>query len=133
METEHLNKVKSYLEQLDIYITREDSAEHLVVINDESRGLHEMILDVEEDLLIIEQFIMPMTDSADFHKRLLQMNRQLIHGAFALDESGDRLIFRDTLQLANLDLNELESSINALGLALVEFGNEFISAAKGGQ
>ena len=47
-------------------------------------------------------------DSSDFCKRLLQINRTLVHGAFVLDEEGTTLLFRDTLQLENLDRNELE-------------------------
>ena len=134
MEMEYFNKVKSYLDQLEIEILREEPVEHLVVINDEKRGLNQMILDVEDELLIVEQFIMNNTNESTFHKRLLQMNRQMIHGAFAIDDSGERILYRDTLQLQNLDLNELEASINSLGMALVEFGNEFITAAKkGGQ
>jgi len=38
----------------------------------------------------------------------LQINRELIHGALTLDESGSKVIFRDTLQLENLDLNEIK-------------------------
>ena len=60
-------------------------------------------------------------------RRLLQMNNTLVHGAFVLDETGERIFFRDTLQLANLDLNELESSIRALSLALAEYGSELLT------
>lgn len=133
MRNEYFKTVKSYLNDLEIDITTEDASEQLVVVNDGNRGLNNMVLDCEDELLIIEQFIMPMENGdKEFLTRLLQMNRSLVHGCFALDESGNRLIFRDTLQLANLDLNELESSINSLGLALAEFGNEFIEVAKSG-
>jgi hypothetical protein len=63
-------------------------------------------------------------------KRLLQMNRTLVHGAFVLDEEGKKVIFRDTLQLENLDKNELESSINALSIALAEYAGELIEFSK---
>ena len=63
------------------------------------------------------------------YKRLLQMNRGLVHGAFVLDETGARLLFRDTLALHNLDLNELESPLNALSLGLAENGGELLSFA----
>jgi hypothetical protein len=58
------------------------------------------------------------------------MNRELVHGAFVLDENGKIVLFRDTLQLANLDLNELEASINALGLGLAMYADELIGFAK---
>ena len=69
-------------------------------------------------------------EPGDFYKRLLQMNRSLVHGAFVLDEEGKYLSFRDTLQLENLDLNELEGSIQALSLALAENGAEILEYAK---
>jgi hypothetical protein len=68
-------------------------------------------------------------DSGDFFRRLLQINRELVHGAFALDETGEILIFRDTLQLENLDRNELEGSVHALSLALAEHSSELLKHA----
>ena len=65
----------------------------------------------------------------DLFKRLLQMNRNLVHGAFALDEDAKVVLFRDTLQIENLDRNELESSINALSIALSEYGSELLEYA----
>jgi hypothetical protein len=69
-------------------------------------------------------------EKGGLYKRLLQMNRTLVHGAFALDEEGKRVIFRDTLQLENLDKNELEGSINALSIALAEYAGELIAFSK---
>ena len=50
------------------------------------------------------------SDNTDTFKELLKKNRELVHGAFALDDSGKKVIFRDTLQLENLDMNELQGS-----------------------
>ena len=72
--------------------------------------------------------VLPATDEKVL-KRLLQLNRTLVHGAFAVDDGGEKVIFRDTLQLENLDLNELEASINALSLALAENSAELLSFA----
>jgi hypothetical protein len=58
------------------------------------------------------------------------MNRELVHGAFVIDEGGTKLLFRDTLQLANLDFNELDASINALSLGLASFADELIALSK---
>ena len=123
-------KVKTYLYELGYQIQSEDTEEEIVVINDESNGISNMILDREEDILIIEQFIMKnQKDNTHFHKRLLQMNRDFVHGAFVLDDSEERIIYRDTLQLKNLDLNELEASIKSLGLLLAEHANEILDFA----
>ena len=120
--------VKSYLLDLDLTITKEDEPEELVIVDDEEAGIKNLIVDCEEPILVIEQLIMEVpAEPGDLYRRLLQMNRTLVHGAFVLDEEGRRVIFRDTLQLANLDLNELEGSIGALSLAMAEHGGELLS------
>lgn len=125
----YFEKVKEYLLELEHEITQEDAAEGIVIVNDEQKGLCNMILDCEDEILIIEQHIMDLSPKLEVYQRLLQMNRTLVHGSFALDGEGGRILFRDTLQLANLDLNELEASLNALSLALIENADELLSWA----
>ena len=125
-------KVKDFLLDMGFVMSHEESQEELVVIEDEERGIKNLVIDCEAPILILEQVIMPMPkDSSDFCKRLLQINRTLVHGAFVLDEEGTTLLFRDTLQLENLDRNELEGSIDALSLALAEYGGELVSFVRG--
>jgi hypothetical protein len=125
-------KVKDFLLDMGFVMSQEDSQEELIVIDDEERAIKNLVIDCEFPILILEQVIMPMPqDSSDFCKRLLQMNRTLVHGAFVLDDEGTTLLFRDTLQLENLDRNELEGSIDALSLALAEYGSELVSFARG--
>ncbi len=129
--SENMKKVKNYLQELGFSISTENKKEELVVINDEEKGINNLIIDCEEPILVIEQIIMEVPGKAnDFFKRLLQMNRTIVHGAFVVDEDGKNVIFRDTLQLENLDKNELEGSINSLSLALAEYANELISFSK---
>ena len=124
-------KVKDYLLDMGFVMSHEESKEELVVIDDEERGIKNLVIDCESPILILEQVIMPMPKgSSDFCKRLLQINRTLVHGAFVLDEEGTTLLFRDTLQLENLDRNELEGSIDALSLAMAEYGGELVSFAR---
>ncbi|MFQ5598488.1 MAG: YbjN domain-containing protein [Nitrospiria bacterium] len=129
--SENLEKVKTYLQELGFSISNEDKDEELVVIDDEEKGINHLVIDCEDPILIIEQKIMEVPkQTAPFFKRLLQMNRAMVHGAFVLDEDGNNILFRDTLQLENLDRNELEGSINALSLALAENANELIDFSK---
>jgi hypothetical protein len=124
--------VKDDLLEMGFVMSHEESKEELVVIDDEERGIKNLVIDCESPILILEQVIMPMPKgSSDFCKRLLQINRTLVHGAFVLDEEGTTLLFRDTLQLENLDRNELEGSIDALSLAMAEYGGELVSFARG--
>ena len=102
-------KVKDFLLDMGFVMSHEEPQEELVVIDDEDRGIKNLVIDCEAPILILEQVIMSMPESSsDFCKRLLQINRTLVHGAFVLDEEGTTLLFRDTLQLENLDRNELE-------------------------
>jgi hypothetical protein len=82
---------------------------------------------------VIEQLILrlPVEASEGIYKRLLQMNRDLVYGAFVLDETGQTVLYRNTLALENLDLNELESTLNALSLGLAENGDELLTFAGG--
>lgn len=127
--------VKGYLAELGLALSTEDAAAQLVVVDDPERGFANLVIDCESPILVIEQFILDLPDSGqatssgEVFRRLLQLNRTLVHGAFTLDDSGRRLLFRDTLQLANLDLNELEATLNALSLALAENAAELLSFA----
>lgn len=130
--SEYFQKVKSYLLNLDVEIVKEDPQEELFVVQNEDRGIKNLVVDCEDPILIIEQLIMPVPEKnkEKFFERLLQMNRSLVHGAFVLDEESHYVIFRDTLQLSNLDYNELEASVLALEMALLEYGDELINFAK---
>ena len=122
------DKVKSFIMDMGFSISHEDSKEELIVIDDDERGINNLVIDCESPILILEQVIIPMPQSSpDFCKRILQINRTLVHGAFVLDEEGKTLLFRDTLQTENLDRNELEGSIDALSLALAEYASELVS------
>ena len=131
MSQDYFAKVKEYLTQLDVEVVSEDADQRLVVVQDESRGISALVIDCEDELLVVEQVIFAVgEDRLPMYKRLLQINRELVHGAFALDEDGRHVLFRDTLQLENLDLNELEATINALALALATYAGELIDFAR---
>jgi len=120
--------VKQYLNELDLSIVNEDPGEELVVVESEEDGIKNLVIDCESPIVILEQVIMPVpAEPGDLYKRLLQMNRNLVHGAFVLNEDAGLVLFRDTLQLENLDKNELEGSIRALGLALAEYSAELLA------
>ena len=125
-------KVKDFILDMGFAISHEESKEELVVIDDDDRGIKNLVIDCEGSIVILEQVIIPMPkESSEFCKRILQINRTLVHGAFVLDEKGTTLLFRDTLQLENLDRNELEGSIDALSLGLAEYASELVSFARG--
>jgi len=131
MSLGHFEKVRDQLSQLGVDVVEENADATLFVVDDEDRGIKNLIIDCEDGLLVIEQVIFELKqENMKTFKRLLQMNRELVHGAFALDDKGEKVMFRDTLQLKNLDLNELEASINALGMGLAFFADELIEFSR---
>ncbi len=128
---EHFQMVKNYLFQLKFDISHESKTDNIIMISKESEGIKNLILGIASPILIIEQHIFDIKNhNAEIYKSLLQKNRDIVHGAFVLDESGERVIFRDTLQIENLDLNELEASLNSLGLLLSEYSQQIINFSK---
>ncbi|WPP48221.1 YbjN domain-containing protein [Catalinimonas niigatensis] len=127
----YFDKVKKFLFELGFDIQTEDAEEGLVVITDEESGISNLIIDCEGEILIFEQFIFKLKtpDDSSVLKKLLQINRSLVHGALVLDEE-DRVIFRDTLQLENMDQNEIEATINSIGLMMAEYANDFLKFTK---
>ena len=129
--SEHLDRVKGYLLDLDLTIVAENEADTLVVVDDEDNGIKQLVIDCEPPIVVLEQLIAEVPEEpGDLFMRLLQMNNTLVHGAFVLDETGGRIFFRDTLQLSHLDVNELEASIRSLSLALAEYGAELLTYLK---
>ena len=130
MET-NFSKIKNYLLELEYNITTEDKEDEVFVIENENEGIKNMVLVVADPILIIEQQLIELkSEDNDVFKQLLIKNRDIIHGALVLDETGKKVIFRDTLQLENLDQNELEASIDSLSLLLSEYTDEIIEFAK---
>ena len=112
---DHFEKVQGFLLDLDFNILSENEEDGVFWVDNEEAGIHNLVIGCLDPILI---------------KKLLIKNRDIIHGAFALDETGKKVIFRDTLQLENLDLNELEGSLNSLKLLLSEYSEELIEFSK---
>ncbi len=129
---DYFEKVKSFLLEMEFDITQQDPDEELVLVDKEEEGIKNLMVDCEDPILIIEQYLFTIkNESATLFRELLKKNREIVHGAFVLDETGTKVLFRDTLQLENLDFNELEGSINSLSLLMSEYYNELIKFSKG--
>jgi CesT_Tir_1 len=123
--------VKRFLQELHLAIIDEDPTEGMVVVEDEERGLKHLILNCDDPILIFEQRILDVpTLPGELFRRLLQMNRTLVHGAFVLDEAGKSILLHDTLALAHVDLNEVQGTIDAFSLALAEHAQELIAFSR---
>ncbi len=128
---DYFSKVKNFVLDLGYTITTSIEEDQIIIINDESAGIKNCIISCSDPILIIEQYLLELQSiSIDVFQNLLMKNREIVHGAFVLDESGKVLIFRDTLQILNLDKNELEGSLNSLSILLSEYSKELIEFSK---
>jgi hypothetical protein len=128
---DHFEKIQGYLLDLDFSIINENEEDGVFWVENEDAGIHNLVIGCLDPILVMEQFLFEIkNESNEMYKSLLIKNRDIIHGAFVLDETGKKVIFRDTLQLENLDLNELEGSINSLSLLLSEYSDELIKFSK---
>lgn len=123
----NLSKVKNYINELDLMIVKENHESGLFVVDNEEEGIKNAIIAVSDPIVIIQQHIFDLKeDNVAVFKSLLQKNQDIIHGAFSLDESGKKVMFRDTLQIENLDLNELEGSLQSLSLLMTEYAEKIL-------
>jgi hypothetical protein len=124
-------RLKSFVQNLGYEVASENYDEQIILISDESKGIMNLVIDIEDPIVIFEQLIGTIKEeSVQIYKHLLQINRNLIHGAFVLDEENDRLLFRDTLQVENLDQNEVDGTLSSLSLAMAERGNTLLRICK---
>lgn len=124
-------KVKEYLLEFEFEITLEDTDEGIIIVQNESDGIKNLVIGIAPPILIIEQYMFKLKHpTLEVCMNLLQKNRDIVHGAFVLDEEGDKVIYRDTLQIETLDAPELEASLNSLSLLLSEYSEEIIKFSK---
>lgn len=119
----------NWVGDIGLVIVKKHDDDTLVVVEDEERNISNMVIDCEDPIVEVQQAIMAVPEGADagsVFERLLQMNGTLVHGAFMLSEDGTEIRFRDTLRLETIDIEELHGTINALHLALEEYGDELI-------
>ena len=89
---DNFQMVKNYLTDLNYEISFENKEEGIMVIQKESNGVRNLILGVATPILILEQFIFKINNQSEMiFKSLLQKNRDIIHGAFVLEETGEKV------------------------------------------
>ncbi|MCG8575912.1 MAG: molecular chaperone Tir [Flavobacteriales bacterium] len=127
----HFDKVKDYLSELEYSIVKEDRENEVFIVESEEDGIANLMIGIADPIIIIEQYIFDINNNAgEISKQLLIKNRDIVHGAFVLDDEGRRVIFRDTLQVETLDLEELEGTLTSLSLLLSEYTDEIIGFSK---
>ena len=127
----YFDKVKDYLMELEYSITLEDRENEFFVVESPDDGISNLMIGIAEPILIIEQHLFDLnSNTGDVTKKLLIKNRDIVSGAFVMDEDGKKVLFRDTLLIETLDLEELEGSLTSLSLLLSEYTDEIIEFSK---
>ncbi len=127
----YFKKIETYILKLGYSITYHDETKGVFCIESEADGIKNLIIGVAPPILIIEQFIFTLkNDDKEILKSLLIKNRDIIHGGFVLNEDGTKVIFRYTMQIENMGINEFEGALNSLGLLLSEYYEQIIEFAK---
>ena len=112
-------KIEGYL--LSLSLTYETVEDGTWLINDDEKGLENVLVILADPVVIIRVKVMsiPEQQRESFFEQLLRLNQSdMIHGAYALE--GDHVILLNTLVGATLDLEEFQATLDAIGLALAQ-------------
>ena len=112
-------KIEGYM--LSLSLTYETVDDGTWLINDEEKGLENVLVILADPVVIIRVKVMgiPARQREEFFEQLLRLNQSdMIHGAYALE--GDDVILLNTLVGATLDLEEFQATLDAIGLELAQ-------------
>ena len=112
-------RIESYL--LSLSLTYEDVGDQTWIINDDEKGLENVVVILADPVVIIRVKVMaiPGKEREQFYEQLLRLNQSdMIHGAYALE--GEDVILLNTLVGETLDVEEFQATLDAIGLALAQ-------------
>lgn len=117
------NDIEIYLD--DCGFPFEKVEEGLWRVESPDNNVENIIVSYMEPILVFRINLMkvPQNNREAFFERLLKLNAtEIPHGAFGIEE--DLVVLIDTLQIANLDRNELQASVDSLGFTAAQYYNE---------
>ena len=112
-------KIEGFL--LSLSLTYEDVGDDTWIINDDEKGLDNILVILADPVVIVRVKVMglPEKEREEFFEQLLRLNQSdLIHGAYAIE--GNDVILLNTLVGDTLDLEEFQATLDAIGLALAQ-------------
>ena len=128
---DYMSRITDFATSSGCRIVYKNEKDGILKIDNEEDGIHNLIIGIAPPILIMEHFLFSFkSDNVGMFKQLLQKNRDMIHGAFVINEEGNKVLFRYTMQIDNIDLNEFDGAINSLGLLLSEYYQQIISFSK---
>jgi len=116
-----LNKEKLESFFVELNLSYEEKKKNVWVVFGEDKGLENVVIMLEDPIVIIRVKVMdmPKENQCALYEEILRLNAtDMIHGAYALE--GSSVILINTLLAATMDIEELQASIDAIGLALAQ-------------
>jgi hypothetical protein len=113
------DKLEGYLVKLGLSF--QEAGPGSWIVHEPQKGIENLLIMLSEPLVILRITVMrvPGAGRERLFEELLRLNAtDMVHGAYGLD--GGTVIIMDTLEADTMDLEELEASIDAIGLALAE-------------
>jgi hypothetical protein len=112
-------KLESYLVKLSL--TFQEAGKNTWVVREPEKGLASLFIMMADPLVVLRLTVMPIPGKGTdkLYEELLRLNAtDMVHGAYAID--GKHVIIVDTLEGDTLDVEELQASIEAISLAVVQ-------------
>lgn len=112
-------KIENFM--LDMNLVYEELDESTWKIEDDLSHIDNIIIKLVDPIVLFRVKVMglPENNREEFYKTVLELNaNDLVHGAYAIEN--DSLVIIDTLEAENLDQNEFQSTIDSIGLALMQ-------------
>jgi hypothetical protein len=117
------NDIEIYLDDCGFPFEKID--EGMWRVESPDNNVDNIIVTYAEPIVFLRVNLMPVPESnrEAFYERLLQLNASGVsHGAFGIEEN--KVVVIDTLQVENLDRNELQASLDSLAFTVAQYYNE---------
>ncbi len=123
--------VQKFILDAGYHITYQNQNDGVFIIENKLDGVENLIIGVAPPILIFEMYLFTIaSDNMQVFKSLLIKNRDILHGAFALNEDGTKVLYRYSIQIENIDFNEFEAAITSLSMLLSEYSKQLIDFSK---
>ena len=112
------NRIEEFL--IDLMYTYQQVEQNLWLIDDEEHSLNGVAIALTDSLVTVRVVVMddPKVNSLEFYSKLLELNADLIHGAYAL--SGGKVLLIDTLEHDTMDYEDFRAVLDAFSVALTQ-------------
>ena len=122
-------RIESFLRVLNLSFDELDA--DTWVINDEDRGVENLIVVHEEPVIIFRLKVadVPPGDHCALYEELLRLNgTDLLHGAYALE--GTSVVLMNTLLSETIDIEEFQATLDAISLSVAEHYERLLPLVK---